>query len=117
MLPAAMLLEEMVPVSWLAATVPVTWPQWRHCWLLPPASARKARTVGRQRLARTEHREVTGAIGAHANLQPARVAVEGAAEVQRNGEQAVADGHGGVGDRPGHELPPLAASKTANRKS
>jgi hypothetical protein len=44
---------------------------------------------------------VRAAVGAHANLQPARTAIKGrAAVIQRDGEQAIRDGRRRTGERP-----------------
>ena len=71
---------------------------------------------GREFLARRQRGETRGAVGAHGDVQPARVAVEHAcAEVKHDGEQPVGDGRGGVGQRGARH----AASRhsVVNRKS
>ncbi len=66
------------------------------------AGAGSVKCVGRrrERLAGREDHESAAAIGAHRQLQPASAATEGGrAEVQRDSEEAVGDGGGGVGHR------------------
>ena len=68
------------------------------------AGVRREDCVGRgcQRLARRELDEGGGAIGADGDFQPVVCTDEhAAAEVQRDGEQAVAHNGGGIGQRPG----------------
>ena len=71
----------------------------------------------RQQLARAEDGEGAGAaIGAHADGQPAgRTGENTRTKIQRNREQAVADGGGGIGDRPGDDIP-RQVGRIVNRK-
>src|SRR6185503_1927341 len=60
----------------------------------------------RQRLARSQRVEMAAAGRSHPQLQPARAAGEDSwAEVQRNGEQTIADGGGRLCERTGNEVP------------
>ena len=66
----------------------------------------------RKCLPRRERGEVGAARRLHRDLQPASVAIEYApAEIQGRGEEAVGDGRGAVGDRPGDEI--AVAEETA----
>ena len=86
MLPAPMLFEERVPVSWLVATTPLK------------LAARMAYGVAVRRCARNECGVGAGAhAGSHRDFQPAITSRKGRrAEVERGGEQPI--GHGEIVD-------------------